>query len=114
MSLNQYSRKYNMALMREKLSSIGILFAPASDGKLPVTSASRKAFLGDASPLHACMSKEKDWLACYTTVAMPLWYASTNSVQWKRVRNAVFRRFSRAMPKWQTRSEPWTTEAVWR
>lgn len=65
MSLNKYSRKYNMELMREKLSSLSILFAPANDGELPVTSASRKAFLGDSSPLFACMSKEKDWLACY-------------------------------------------------
>lgn len=65
MPLGRYSRKYNMALMREKLSAMGILFAPTGDGELPVTSASRKAFLGDTSPLYACMSKEKDWLACY-------------------------------------------------
>ncbi|MBR0281464.1 MAG: DUF4062 domain-containing protein [Oscillibacter sp.] len=63
--LASYSRNYNLAEMRRDIQMSTALLEPTYRGNLPFAPSGSNAHIGNQSPLFACMSFKRDWLACY-------------------------------------------------
>lgn len=64
-SLTAYSRSYNLAEMRRDIQVTTAVLEPTYRGNLPFAPSGSNAHLGNQSPVFACMSVKRDWLACY-------------------------------------------------
>lgn len=63
--LASYSRNYNLAEMRRDIQMTTAILEPTYRGNLPFAPSGSNAHIGNQSPLFACMSFKRDWLACY-------------------------------------------------